>query len=103
MANKRSMAPARTAALWVVGPGAPAGAGVSLVNWNSKGQGGRHGGQPTQGNDENLFERANRPEIEKAAPLPVRMRPRDFDEFVGQEHIVGPGSSRAARRLSSCS
>jgi len=25
------------------------------------------------------------------APLAVRMRPRDLDEFVGQEHFVGPG------------
>src|SRR5579864_9438682 len=26
-----------------------------------------------------------------AAPLAARMRPRTLDEFVGQEHIVGPG------------
>jgi putative ATPase len=25
------------------------------------------------------------------APLAARMRPRDLDEFVGQEHIIGPG------------
>ena len=30
------------------------------------------------------------------APLPARLRPRSFDEFVGQEHIVGPG--RVLRR-----
>jgi len=60
------------------------------VNRSSVGRGGRGEGAP--GGHENLFERANRPEIEKAAPLPVRMRPRDFDEFVGQEHIVGPGT-----------
>ena len=24
-------------------------------------------------------------------PLAVRMRPRNLDEFVGQEHILGPG------------
>src|SRR5437868_135609 len=30
------------------------------------------------------------------APLAARMRPRTFEEFVGQEHIVGPG--RALRR-----
>ena len=29
--------------------------------------------------------------IEKEAPLAARMRPRTLDEFVGQEHIVGPG------------
>lgn len=32
-----------------------------------------------------------------AAPLAARMRPRDLDEFVGQEHLVGPG--RILRRL----
>ncbi len=31
-----------------------------------------------------------------AAPLAARMRPRSLDEFVGQEHLVGPG--RALRR-----
>ena len=30
------------------------------------------------------------------APLPERMRPRSFDEFVGQEHVLGP--DRALRR-----
>ncbi len=30
-------------------------------------------------------------EIAKAAPLAARMRPRSLDEFVGQEHILGPG------------
>jgi putative ATPase len=32
-----------------------------------------------------------------AAPLAARMRPRDLDEFVGQEHLVGPG--RILRRM----
>ena len=27
----------------------------------------------------------------RAAPLATRMRPRSLDEFVGQEHILGPG------------
>jgi putative ATPase len=30
------------------------------------------------------------------APLAARMRPRSFDEYVGQEHLIGPG--RALRR-----
>lgn len=30
------------------------------------------------------------------APLAARMRPRTFDEYVGQEHLIGPG--RALRR-----
>src|SRR5881396_4449931 len=29
--------------------------------------------------------------IDSAAPLATRMRPRSLDEFVGQEHILGPG------------
>jgi len=29
--------------------------------------------------------------LEKAAPLAARMRPRSLDEFVGQEHILAPG------------
>lgn len=40
----------------------------------------------------NLFDeqrRAHRTEVE---PLAVRMRPRTLDEFVGQAHLVGPGS-----------
>ena len=32
-----------------------------------------------------------------AAPLAYRMRPRDLDEYVGQQHLVGPG--RLLRRL----
>ncbi len=34
--------------------------------------------------------------VAPTAPLAARMRPRTFDEFVGQEHLVGPG--RALRR-----
>ena len=41
---------------------------------------------------QDLFEEAQ--EIETAntaAPLATRMRPRSLEEFVGQEHILGPG------------
>ena len=38
-----------------------------------------------------LFEHHRQQQLEKEAPLAARMRPRSFDEFVGQEHIVGPG------------
>jgi len=38
-----------------------------------------------------LFENARQQEIAENAPLAARMRPRSLDEFVGQEHIVGPG------------
>ena len=38
-----------------------------------------------------LFEKQNSKESNKDLPLAVRMRPRSLDEFVGQEHILGPG------------
>ncbi len=38
-----------------------------------------------------LFDKALEDRLEKEAPLAARMRPRTLDEFVGQEHIVGPG------------
>ena len=38
-----------------------------------------------------LFDQQRERELESKAPLAARMRPRSFDEFVGQEHIVGPG------------
>jgi len=39
----------------------------------------------------NLFEHSRQEQIRREAPLAARMRPRTLDEFVGQEHIVGPG------------
>ena len=40
----------------------------------------------------NLFQAmSNRPDQPGGRPLADRMRPRTLDEFVGQEHIVGPG------------
>ncbi len=38
-----------------------------------------------------LFDHAAQERLEREAPLAARMRPRTLDEFVGQEHIVGPG------------
>ncbi len=38
-----------------------------------------------------LFDQAMQERMQKEAPLAARMRPRTLDEFVGQEHIVGPG------------
>jgi len=38
-----------------------------------------------------LFEHSRQEQIEKEQPLAARMRPRTMEEFVGQEHIVGPG------------
>jgi len=43
-----------------------------------------------------LFEHQRQQQLEREAPLAARMRPRSFDEFVGQEHIVGEG--RALRK-----
>ena len=38
-----------------------------------------------------LFEQRRRQLLGQEAPLAARMRPRNFDEFVGQEHLVAPG------------
>lgn len=38
-----------------------------------------------------LFEAAREKQLKKEAPLAVRMRARNLDEFVGQEEIVGKG------------
>jgi putative ATPase len=38
-----------------------------------------------------LFDQELQKRMEKEAPLAARMRPRTLEEFVGQEHIVGPG------------
>ena len=37
-----------------------------------------------------LFEHQAQSRLSKDAPLAARMRPRSFDELVGQQHIVGP-------------
>lgn len=38
-----------------------------------------------------LFDHVREERLEKGAPLAARMRPQTLDEFVGQEHIIGPG------------
>lgn len=38
-----------------------------------------------------LFDRALEERLQSEAPLAARMRPRTLQEYVGQEHIVGPG------------
>jgi putative ATPase len=43
---------------------------------------------------QDLFQPAEEPNekvVSASAPLAARMRPRTLDEFVGQEHILGPG------------
>ncbi len=41
--------------------------------------------------DRDLFDVSFEKQVHANAPLATRMRPRNFDEFVGQEHIVGKG------------
>src|ERR671923_2054507 len=52
-----------------------------------------------------LFGPAREVNLQKALPLAARMRPRTLDEFIGQEHFLGPGKLLrrllAADRLSS--
>ena len=38
-----------------------------------------------------LFADSRRKNLDRVAPLAVRMRPRTLDEFAGQEHFLGPG------------
>ena len=38
-----------------------------------------------------LFDQAAQASVTSEAPLAARMRPRTLDEFIGQEHIIGPG------------
>ncbi|MCL2329863.1 MAG: replication-associated recombination protein A [Phycisphaerae bacterium] len=40
---------------------------------------------------ENLFSQRRQAAFDRVQPLPVRMRPRTLDEFVGQQHFIGPG------------
>jgi putative ATPase len=41
--------------------------------------------------DDDLFSAAGEARAAKESPLAARMRPRTLDEFIGQEHIIGPG------------
>ena len=38
-----------------------------------------------------LFGDVRKKNMQRVAPLAVRMRPRTLDEFVGQQHFLGPG------------
>jgi putative ATPase len=44
-----------------------------------------------------LFTAARQAHLQRALPLAARMRPRSLEEFVGQEHFLGPG--KLLRRL----
>ncbi|HXZ62896.1 MAG TPA: AAA family ATPase, partial [Acidimicrobiales bacterium] len=39
-----------------------------------------------------LFEDAAERRLRRQAPLAARLRPRTFDEVVGQQHLIGPGA-----------
>ncbi len=47
--------------------------------------------------DVDLFAKQREAALRRVQPLAVRMRPRTLDEFVGQEHFLGPG--KLLRRL----
>jgi len=47
--------------------------------------------QPKKVKGPDLFSQAGEKQLQREAPLAARMRPGNFDEFVGQEHIVGEG------------
>src|ERR1700694_1397702 len=53
--------------------------------------------RPGKKKPDDLFAPAREANLRKAQPLAARMRPRDLDEFVGQEHFLGPG--KLLRRL----
>src|ERR1700749_2477538 len=38
-----------------------------------------------------LFSEAAGPRLDASAPLAQRLRPTSLDDFVGQDHVVGPG------------
>ncbi len=46
-----------------------------------------------------LFHEIHEANARKAQPLAARMRPRSLDEFVGQEHFLGPGKRSTGHRL----
>ena len=39
-----------------------------------------------------LFGDVRKKNLQRVAPLAVRMRPRTLDEFSGQQHFLGPGT-----------
>jgi len=40
-----------------------------------------------------LFAGNRQKNLDKAAPLAARMRPRTLDDFLGQERLLGPGKA----------
>jgi putative ATPase len=54
-------------------------------------------GRRLPGQDADLFSALDEATAARGAPLAARMRPRTLDEFLGQEHLTGPG--RMLRRV----
>src|SRR5947209_7901533 len=48
-------------------------------------------------NDPDLFRAEYEANLKKAQPLAARLRPRTLEEFIGQQHFLGPG--KLLRRL----
>ena len=46
--------------------------------------------------DGSLFDEAEKQAAADAAPLAVRMRPRNLDEVIGQRHLTGPAPHSAS-------
>jgi len=51
----------------------------------------------SKGPQKDLFDMQRDIDLRREAPLAARMRPQGFDEFLGQEHLVGQG--RALRKI----
>jgi putative ATPase len=48
-------------------------------------------GMPVDKGDKTLFSESEKANMEAAVPLAVRMRPKNLEQFLGQEHFLGPG------------
>ncbi|MCJ7617057.1 MAG: AAA family ATPase, partial [Desulfobacterales bacterium] len=46
---------------------------------------------PVDKGDKTLFSESEKANMEAAVPLAVRMRPKNLEQFLGQEHFLGPG------------
>ncbi|MEX2032144.1 MAG: replication-associated recombination protein A [Dehalococcoidia bacterium] len=48
---------------------------------------------PPPGVQDGFFQEPRRRPLHAGAPLAARMRPRSLDEYVGQQHLIGPGGT----------
>ena len=57
-------------------------------------------GRPDDGYDwvvTDLWAQQRQGRVQAVEPLAVRMRPRKLEEFVGQEHLLGPGAAQGCQ------